>query len=107
MESQTVEIGDQEVQIAETEDGFEATAVEDTADQSGLYLRAEAKKDQYGFEVPLGADIRIEPYDGHNDYHIEWHDEDNVADLHSWSADFPGYDSGAYVGTPEIVEYEQ
>jgi len=105
---ETVTIDGQEVQITETEDGFEAEPVEDTADQSGLYLRAEAVDDDlFGFEVPLGADIRIEPYDGDNDYHIEWHDEDNVADLKSWGADFAGYDRGAYVGNPEIVEYEQ
>jgi len=102
---ETVTIGDQDVQITETEDGFEATAVEDN-DLSGLYLRTGVGS-VYGCEIPIDADFRVvERPDMESDYEINFHDADNISDKDSWNSDRGlGYDSGAYVSGLELIEY--
>ena len=103
------EVGDEEVQITETEDGFEAKPVTDDA-QTELYLRGVDGQDSHGFEVPLDADFHIEyDYDTRDDqpHNAAWHTSDDVSDLRSdgWSeAKESGYDGHAAIAEFELVE---
>ena len=109
MESQVVQIGDTEVQVQETEDGFEAVAVEDEPD-SGVYLRAESSGAMHGFEVPIDADFVIRNDDRHENWYLaSWHTDDDISDIeydNGYSgAEKEGYDGYATVEDFEIVEY--
>ena len=109
MESQVVQLGDQEVQITETEDGFEAEPVEDEPD-SGVYLRAESSGAMHGFEVPIDADFVIRNDDRHENWYLaSWHTDDDISDIeydNGYSgAEKGGYDGYATVEYFEIVEY--
>lgn len=115
MTETTVTVGDTEVQIAETEDGFEATPVEE--EPEGTYLRFESSG-SHGCEIPIDADFAVE----HNDYNrhratdssknhlrVAWYEEDDISDLKSDGAGTPlrkdGYDWSAAVSTVEVVHY--
>ena len=105
MTTETVSVGDEEVQITETEDGFEATPVADEPG-SGVYLRGEDALVSYGFEIPVDADFVIDdkPTVG---YHVAWHTADDRSDLQSDGTDLAkvdGYDGYAYVNHIELIE---
>ena len=108
--AETVTIGDQEVQITETEDGFEAEPVEDEPD-SGVYLRAESnERDTYGFEVPIDSDFVVDSnsHISGTRHYVAWHTEDDISDMNSQgcrNAKRDGYDGYASVKTFEVVEY--
>jgi hypothetical protein len=53
----TTEVGDTEVTITETDDGFEVTETED--EPTGLYLRGVSCAGSYGFEVPVNSDYEL------------------------------------------------
>ena len=106
---ETVTIGDTEVEIQETEDGFEATEAED--DPEGVYLRAGPSGSFcYGFEVPIDADYVIDSElpESSGKYHVAWHTDDDISEMRSNGHDDAqrdGYDGYASVRTLEIVEY--
>jgi hypothetical protein len=95
MASDTVTIGDTEVEVRETDDGFEVTEVDD----GGLFIRVVSSSGHYGFEIPITADFYAE-HRGGNCYDFAWHSEDDVSHLESRgnrpqeiSPEDEGYDS--------------
>mgnify|MGYP000126035787 CR=1 FL=1 len=101
---ETVTIGDTEVEVQETEDGFEATEAED--DPEGVYLRAGT---HFGFEVPIDADYVIDSESTKpGKYYVAWHTDDDISEMKSKGrsdARRDGYDGYASVRTLEIVEH--
>ena len=111
MGDQIVTVGDQEVKITETEDGFEAEPVEDEPD-SGVYLRAKSDEtNPCGFEIPIDGDYVIEPRDGSTlyKYNANWDTDQDISDMHSngshQAEDIGPHDGHGAVDTLEIVEY--
>ena len=105
MTTETFQLGDEEVQIEETEDGFEATPVADEP-ESGVYLRGEDTPGSYGFEIPVDADFVINSFD-EGGYDVAWHIDDDRSELHSTGARLAkvdGYDGYAWIETIELVE---
>lgn len=80
-ETVTVEVGDTEVEVSETEDGFEVTEAED--EPEGLYLRV-TSNDGYGAEIPLDAPYALGYEEGStlggNPHYFAWRQEDNIDD---------------------------
>ena len=107
--AETVTIGDTEVEIQETEGGFEATEAED--DPEGVYLRAGPSGSfHFGFEVPIDADYVIdsESPDSPGQHYVAWHTDDDISEMKSKGrsdARRDGYDGYASVRTLEIVEH--
>ena len=102
----TVEIGGTEVQITETEDGFEAepVEVEDDEDRSGVWLKARSTSGDYGCDIPIDGDYTIR--ESGSTYAIEWDSTDaGKTDCNYWESTTEGYDRGAYVSNFEIIEY--
>ena len=100
----TVEIGDTEVQITETEDGFEAAEVEDHQDRSGVWLKARSTSGDYGCDIPIDGDYTIRG--SGDEYAIEWDSNDaGETDCRYWEASTEGHDRGAYVSNFEIIKY--
>jgi len=105
MTTETFSVGDEEVQITETEDGFEAKPVAEESER-GLYLRGEDTPGNYGFEIPVDADFVIDPFDD-GGYDVAWHIDDDRSVLHSVGArraKVDGYDGYAWIESIELVE---
>jgi hypothetical protein len=115
MAETTVEVGGREVQVSETEDGFEAEPVEE--EPEGTYLRAECSGAScHGCEVPIygNYEVRVRT-DGDgvrkdtNKYQIAWDEEENIADMKCGGgagfAERHGLDGHANVDSFEIVTY--
>lgn len=109
MSEETVTVGDTEVQIEETEDGFEAVPVEDSEDSTGIFLRATSNSGRYGFEIPLDGSYEIErnSYTDYDKYDAVWDTSEDVSDLKSDgipdSLGHGSWDGRACVNKPEIV----
>lgn len=105
MEEETVTVGDQEVTIRETEDGFEAVEA-DTDPEPGLYVKFNAGS--YGAMLPVDADFVVDT-EGVYPYNVDvaWHPEDNVDNdmRHDGydGAKVDGYDGHAIIA-PESFE---
>ena len=105
MANQTVTIGDQDVQITETEDGFEAVEVDDEPD-SGVYLKS-GTGGYYSFKIPIDTDFAIEQT--HDGYYINFKSSDNVLydevrTGHDYAEEIGPHDCYMWVGGVELVE---
>ena len=110
MVKQTVTVGDQEVQITETEDGFEAEPVEDEP-EDGLYLRAESASGRYGFEIPVTGEFTIgyNESSGDNPHFANWNTDQDVSEMGNTGAlaaeEIGDGDGHAAVSDFELIEY--
>ena len=107
---ETVIVGDQRVQITETEDGFEVSKYDP---REGTYIRAEssATTNTYGFEMPItGRYAFHEPDFGDDVVVATWNTEDDVSEMNN-DGDRRGveipeeHDTIAVVSSYEIIEY--
>lgn len=109
-EETTVTVGDTDVEIRETEGGFEATEVEEEPEsETGLWLHAESR-DGYGCEIPLSADFDVADAVTSDLYEIAWNEDDDRSDLKddgiAHNVDEAAYDFSTRVrkSETEIVE---
>jgi len=99
MIEETLTVGDAEVVVRETDDGFE---VEEKVEEGpeGTYIRFQSQSyGGCGCEIPIDADYIIEHPDSRNMY-VAWHREDNIDD----SLSHTGYSS--FLSGEQLEEYD-
>jgi len=78
MVEETLMVGDTEVVVTNTDDGFEVEEVEE--EPEGTYIRFQSQSyGGCGCEIPIGSDFIVEDPDKHS-IHVAWHREDNIDD---------------------------
>jgi len=110
MVEETLTVGDTEVVIRETDDGFEVEEAEEGPE--GTYIRFESE-DEFGCEIPIDAEFDVREALPTEKMYVGWHQEDNISDLGQRGAsqmrdhDGKGYDGYASVDPEktEIIQY--
>lgn len=76
MVTETVTVGDTELQITETDDGFEVTEVAEDSPE-GPFI-AFGEPDYHGGVVPLSADFNVKKDPDGSGYYTAWKSEDDL-----------------------------
>ena len=110
MVEETLTVGDTEVVVRQTADGFEVEEAEE--EPEGTYIRFESNsRNPHGCEIPIGSEFDVRDL-GYKMY-VGWHQDDNISFMNQQGAsemqnhDGKGYDGYAVVDPDltEIVQY--
>jgi len=112
MVEETLTVGDTEVVVRQTADGFEVEEAD--SEPEGTYIRFESdNRTPYGCEIPIDSEFDVEPSETGQKLCVGWHQEDDISDMQQRGSsrmrdhEGKGYDGYASVNPDktEIVQY--